>query len=94
MLDRGLLSVIIPMYNEEEVVHESYRRLGTVLDRIDLNYELIFVIDSSKDNTMSLDLRTYIKQCFAAGCGTLRSLRNGLSRTLRLKWKHGCLSPK
>ena len=26
-----LISVIVPLYNEEEVIHESYRRLTNVL---------------------------------------------------------------
>lgn len=38
-------SVIIPMYNEEEVILESYRRLDNVMRPLGEEYELIFVND-------------------------------------------------
>ncbi len=40
-----LISVIVPLYNEEEVLPESYRRLTSVLSGMEENYELIFVND-------------------------------------------------
>lgn len=46
-----LLSVIVPCYNEEEVVNETYHRLSEVMKRIDMDYELLFVNDGSADNT-------------------------------------------
>lgn len=48
-----LISVIIPSYNEEKVITESYRRLGNVFINNNLpEYELIFVNDGSRDKTM------------------------------------------
>ena len=44
-----LLSVIIPVYNEEEIVAETYRVLEDELK--DIEHELIFVNDGSKDRT-------------------------------------------
>lgn len=46
-----LCSVIVPAFNEEEVIYETYKRLKTVLDSINAPYEIIFVNDGSKDNT-------------------------------------------
>lgn len=46
-----LLSVIIPCYNEELVVKESHKRLTSVMQQIEMDYELIFINDGSKDNT-------------------------------------------
>lgn len=45
------LSVVIPLYNEESTVEELYRRLTTVLARLDRTYEVIFVDDGSTDGT-------------------------------------------
>ncbi|MBI2450067.1 MAG: glycosyltransferase family 2 protein [Candidatus Nealsonbacteria bacterium] len=45
------LSVIIPVYNEEENVEELYRRLRAVLLKSAKIYEIIFVDDGSKDKT-------------------------------------------
>jgi len=47
-------SVVIPVYNEEEVVSESYKRLKKVMDGCEGSYELIFVDDGSKDRTLSI----------------------------------------
>lgn len=50
-----LISVIIPCFNEQEVIQESYRRLAQVFVDNDLpDYELIFVNDGSRDKTMIL----------------------------------------
>ncbi len=52
---RGKLSVIVPCYNEEEVVEETYRRLKNVLQDSGLsNHELIFINDGSSDRTLPL----------------------------------------
>jgi polyisoprenyl-phosphate glycosyltransferase len=42
-------SVIIPMYNEEAVIEETYRRLKKVMNSTGQPYELLFVNDGSKD---------------------------------------------
>jgi glycosyltransferase involved in cell wall biosynthesis len=48
------LSFLIPARNEEGNIGELYRRLGDVLARIDLPYEIIFIDDGSTDNTWGL----------------------------------------
>ena len=47
-----LLSVIIPVFNEEEIVAETYRVLEEELKGIE--HELIFVNDGSKDRTREI----------------------------------------
>jgi glycosyltransferase involved in cell wall biosynthesis len=46
------ISVIIPVYNEEENVAESYRELTSVLQPMGRQYELIFIDDGSRDRTI------------------------------------------
>ncbi len=49
------ISVVIPMYNEEEVVKTSYLRIQKVLDELkQYDYEMIFINDGSKDKTLEL----------------------------------------
>ena len=49
------ISVIIPMYYEEEVVQECYNKMTQVLSNIkDYEYEIICVNDGSKDKTLSI----------------------------------------
>ena len=49
------ISVVIPMYYEEEVAQECYERMTEVLSNIpNYDYELILVNDGSKDNTLPI----------------------------------------
>lgn len=48
------LSVVSPVYNEEEHVVELYFRLSKVLARLEKPYEIIFVDDGSIDRTYAL----------------------------------------
>jgi glycosyltransferase involved in cell wall biosynthesis len=48
------LSVVIPVYNEEENVRLLHERLKTVLHPLYKEYEIIFVDDGSSDKTLSL----------------------------------------
>ncbi|TWD95716.1 dolichol-phosphate mannosyltransferase [Neobacillus bataviensis] len=44
-------SIIVPVFNEEEVIQQTYQRLITVMDSTDAPYELLFINDGSKDRT-------------------------------------------
>ncbi|MBH8604046.1 glycosyltransferase family 2 protein [Thermoactinomyces sp. CICC 10522] len=44
-------SIIIPVYNEEAVIHETHRRLTQVMESLAEPYELLFVNDGSQDRT-------------------------------------------
>jgi polyisoprenyl-phosphate glycosyltransferase len=46
-----MLSVVIPVRNEEENVEPMYHRLGAVLDEIGDKWEIIFSVDPSTDRT-------------------------------------------
>ena len=49
------ISVIIPIYNEEENIYELYNKLVNVLEKdIKVKYELIFIDDGSRDNTWDI----------------------------------------
>lgn len=49
------ISLVVPMYEEEKVVDECYKRLTNVLKSIDnYEYEIIFINDGSKDKTLEL----------------------------------------
>lgn len=48
------LSIIIPMYNEAEVLDELNKRLGAVLSKMDITTELVFIDDGSTDGSFEL----------------------------------------
>ena len=45
------ISVVVPIYNDEEVIAELHRRLRPVLEEITADYELILVDDGSRDHS-------------------------------------------
>jgi dolichol-phosphate mannosyltransferase len=47
-------SIVVPVYNEEEVIHETYRRLKEVMISTGEAYELLFVNDGSRDHTAEI----------------------------------------
>ena len=49
-----MLSLIVPVYFEEEVLPESYRRMDAVMRSIGFPYEIIYVNDGSRDGTMKI----------------------------------------
>jgi polyisoprenyl-phosphate glycosyltransferase len=49
-----LLSIVLPVYNEQEVLPLLFQVLPGVLKKIGCEYELIFVDDGSRDSTRSI----------------------------------------
>ncbi len=49
-----LVSVVVPLYNEEENVEELYEALTSVMVKDGRDYELLFIDDGSTDRTLDL----------------------------------------
>ncbi|MCR4435934.1 MAG: glycosyltransferase family 2 protein [Clostridiales bacterium] len=49
-----LISIVVPMYLEENVAEECYKRITAIAEKSGLRYELIFVNDGSTDRTMEI----------------------------------------
>ncbi|NCU25145.1 glycosyltransferase [Candidatus Nomurabacteria bacterium] len=47
-------SVVVPLYNEEEVISETYRRLRKVMETLDGSYEVVMINDGSRDKTAAM----------------------------------------
>lgn len=46
------ISVVVPLYNEEENIDALFRRLLAVLEALNTSYDVICVNDGSRDNTL------------------------------------------
>lgn len=53
-MDCFRISVVVPIYNEEESLRECNNRLLNVLDNIQSDYEIIYVNDGSKDTSLTI----------------------------------------
>ncbi|NMJ43575.1 glycosyltransferase family 2 protein [Roseomonas sp. JC162] len=54
--DAPALSVVVPAYNEQEVLPELHRRLAAALADIGIPWEVVYVNDGSRDATLSVML--------------------------------------
>ncbi len=52
----GLLSVVIPAFNEESNVERTYERLQAALEHLEMDWELIFSVDPCTDRTEEIIL--------------------------------------
>ncbi len=48
---KNSISIVVPLFNEEEVLGKFHKRLSSVLDQLDLKSEVIYVNDGSRDRS-------------------------------------------
>lgn len=53
------ISVLIPVYNEQDVLELLFERLYPVMDKLGRSYEVLFVNDGSRDNSAELLTKQY-----------------------------------
>ena len=51
---KPVLSIVVPMHNEQANLDHLFQRLADVLDRLNLSYEIICIDDGSRDRTLPL----------------------------------------
>ena len=64
------ISLVCPVFNEEEVIEEFFHKVSSVLDKASLNYEIIFIDDGSRDRSFEL-----LKKCFPKSSSKVKILR-------------------
>lgn len=48
------IGIVVPVYNEQDNLHEFYKRIVAVMDKESYDYELVFVDDGSSDDSRLL----------------------------------------
>jgi len=48
------ISIVVPVYNEEGMLEVFYPRITKVLETLDVDYEIMFVNDGSKDRSLEI----------------------------------------
>ena len=54
MTEKPILSIVVPVYNEEDNIRPLFEKIQTVCDGIGDAYEVLFVDDGSKDKTFAV----------------------------------------
>ena len=67
------LSIVIPVYNEEESIEPLIREIGSVLAPLKIAFEIVAVDDGSKDGTFAVLRRLH---CHESGLKVVRLKRN------------------
>ena len=47
-------SIVVPVFNEQEVLEEFYKRLFVVVEKLSESYEIVFVNDGSEDESLDI----------------------------------------
>ena len=82
-----MLSVIIPAYNEEQMITKTSWTISEILSAENIDYELLFVNDGSKDNTWKLiceesQKNSHVKGiCFSRNFGKESAIFAGLAES-------------
>lgn len=53
-MNTGMLSVVIPAYNEQENIPHLVKSLEPVMEKLSREYEIVFIDDGSTDNTFDV----------------------------------------
>jgi glycosyltransferase involved in cell wall biosynthesis len=71
------LSIVIPLFNEEENIKELHEKLKKTLDPLKKEYEILFIDDGSTDKTLSIleEIQTHDKRVL------ILSLRRNFGQT-------------
>jgi glycosyltransferase involved in cell wall biosynthesis len=78
--DEPLISVIIPVFNEELTIGNTIKRAEVVLQKLDFRYEIIVVDDFSKDRSLELSNRLGVRvYSFRKHMGKGYALRAGFT---------------
>lgn len=51
MIDRPKLSLVLPVYNEDGIVKDNVKKLGYLVEKLNVSYEIIICDDHSTDGT-------------------------------------------
>ena len=93
-----LISIVVPCYNEEEVLNETIKRLSAKLEKLikdgkaSENSRMLFVDDGSKDKTWSIISEKSSENKYVGGVKLSRNRghQNALLSGLMTARKHGC----
>jgi undecaprenyl-phosphate 4-deoxy-4-formamido-L-arabinose transferase len=80
------ISIVIPVYNEEDVLPQLFERLYPALDALERSYEIVFVNDGSRDRSAALLRESFERRqdvtrvvLFAANFGQHRAILAGFA---------------
>ena len=88
-LENVELSVLVPMYNEELNLDHLFERLVSVLERLNMKYEIVCVNDGSKDNTLNYLIEHHRRNPSIKVIGLSRNFGKEIALTAAIDYAKG-----
>ena len=60
--NKKMISVVVPVYNEEEVIEKFHEQISKVLNAVDYHWEIVYVNDGSIDRTNKIIKQIHAKE--------------------------------
>lgn len=86
---KPLISIVAPVYNEEAVLPELYRRVSAVMDGLEENWELVLVDDGSRDGSAQVIAALHEKDPRVKGVSFSRNFGFQIAATAGLDHARG-----
>jgi undecaprenyl-phosphate 4-deoxy-4-formamido-L-arabinose transferase len=67
------ISIVIPIYNEQDVLNQLFERLYPAMDALNRSYEIIFIDDGSHDKSVAMLRMQYQQQPYTTRVVLLRA---------------------
>jgi dolichol-phosphate mannosyltransferase len=89
-MSKGLISIVVPVYNENDNIFRMYERIVNVFSSLSYNFELIYVDNCSTDETVSKIKELAIKDKRVSGITMARNFGSSQPSTMAgLKYATG-----
>jgi glycosyltransferase involved in cell wall biosynthesis len=84
-----VLSLVVPVFNEEATISVFLERVGAILDEIGASSEIVFVDDGSSDATLDVLRRTQARDSRVRVVALTRNFGKEAALTAGLDWSSG-----
>lgn len=85
----SLLSIVVPVYNEQEVLPEFHKRISAVLAGVPMANEIVYINDGSTDTTLAILQHLYADDQHVAVVDLSRNFGKEIALSAGLHHAHG-----
>ena len=87
--DAPTLSIVVPVYNEEDVLLEFHKRVSKILDEIGTSAEILYVNDGSEDRSLAMLYDLNKNDCRVSVINLSRNFGKEIALTAGLDYSRG-----
>ena len=88
-MKKEVISLIVPIYNESEVIDELYSRILKVFEKTEYDFEMVCIDDGSKDDSLSKLLNLHSKDNRVKVVSFSRNFGKEIAMTAGIEYSSG-----